>query len=515
MNIFISHSSKDEELTSLFVTLITDVLRVDPEAVYCSSLDGHKNEPGADWTQVLKEQIQMASLAFSLVTDNYLTSEVCLCELGGLYFNPQTKLIPLLVSKAYPEKLKGGLLKQLQAVYILDSAGLERLKEVITAGRGTTIKADLWDQRKRKFLSDATVLCDLLATPQNHGEYDTRFRRGFHSDFIVDSAISHHDKTSNIELISQLSNELRNDNERTIDLKYNYLGASSAANWINLSKHPGYGHSKLIKLIGDNAEEIVDQMGLESGQQIDFVSLGSGDGEIDKHLLLHLITRNNLNVYYPFDISFELLQKVVNEVYSCNWWSKRPKIKAIHGDFWELINYRRIFDHDSVPNFFSLLGFTFGNYSEGNFIGKIKEGMRKGDFLLLDARLHDLKLVDKINSDDKEKITANYNNQSANKFVFAALETVTSADYKSVTFENVPTQQYTDVPNAVNIVVNCKGVNARFRSDNKPFKKDTVSLGLTTLYAFEDLTAWLGNKGFHVIYKKQVQGNGFVLLRKN
>lgn len=510
MNIFVSHSSKDEDLASLFVTLLTDVLKIDSDFVYCSSIDGHKNDSGANWKEVLKESIQMASLSFSLITENYLDSEVCLCELGGLYFNPNNRLIPLLVSKGDIERLEGELWKELQAEHLLDSASLERLKELVTADQGTTIKADIWDQRKRKFLSEAAT----LAAPQKHGDDDNRLRRGFHSDFIVDSTISHHDKTSNIELAKQLEHELRNDNDRTIDLKYNYLGASSAANWITLSKHPGYGHSKLIKFISENASEIVNQLELEPGKTIDFISLGSGDGEIDKHLLFQLITRNNLNVFYPFDISFDLLQKVVNEVATCTWWQDKPKIKAIHGDFLELVNYRRIFDHDNVPNCFSLLGFTFGNYSEGNFIGKIKEGMRKGDYLLLDARLHDLKLVAKITNEDKEKITANYNNQSANRFVFAALETVTNADYKSVTFENVPSQHYTDVPNAVNVLVNCKGVNARFRSDNKPFRKDTISLGLTTLYSFEDLVTWLGNKGFNVIYEKQVDGNGFILLRK-
>ncbi len=194
--------------------------------------------------------------------------------------------------------------------------------------------------------------------------------------------------------------------------------------------------------------------------------------------------------------------------------TKKIKLKAIHGDFFELVQYKKIFDHDAIPNLFSLLGFTFGNYNEAEFIGKIKEGMGLGDFLLLDARLHDLELGEKLTIEQKSVLINSYNNESTNRFVFGALEAVTNAEYKSVSFECVPKREITTVPNAINILINCKGINTKFRNDNKSYKKDSICLGMTTLYSYNDLINWLSRRGFKIIWSKKTTGTGIFLLRK-
>ena len=73
-----------------------------------------------------------------------------------------------------------------------------------------------------------------------------------------------------------------------LDLKNHYSGSFCASNWINLSEDPGYGHSELINHITNNLGEIFDRCNFESEEKVDFVSLGCGDGKIDKKILYQL-----------------------------------------------------------------------------------------------------------------------------------------------------------------------------------------------------------------------------------
>jgi len=518
MKIFISHSSKDREIVEQFVILLTNALRVNPEDVFCSSLDGHKIISGKDWREQIRVNIEIADIAFLVITQNYKKSEICLNEMGAIYFSDFLECVPLVIPPINNESI-GVLSETRQFESLAEEGSLERIKDIIAEKGGSKVKGDYWDRHKKEFVKKVIMFSNLIIgsnlIKEESNDDGERYERGYYSDYIVDSSISHHDKVSNIDLLNQLSTELKNNTERLIDLKFNYIGSTSAANWISLSQHPSYGHSRLIAFFSDNAEEIINQMNLSPNERIDLISLGSGDGAIDKYIIHHLLTNNNLNVFYPFDISFELLQKVVNEISTSTWWHpKKIKIKAIHGDFLELVQYKKIYDHDNFANLFSLLGFTFGNYSEAEFIGKIKEGMRVGDFLLFDARLHELDLDEKLTVEQKNILVNNYKNESTNRFVFGALEAVTNAEYKSVTFECVPKREITTVPNAVNILIYCKNINTRFRSDNRSYKKDSICLGMTTLYSYTHLSSWISNRGFQIIWSKKSSGTGIFLLKK-
>ncbi len=281
---------------------------------------------GKDWREQIKKNIEVADIVFLIITQNYKKSEICLNEMGAIYFNDNIKHIPLIISPINNESI-GVLFETEQYESLEEEASLERIKDIITEKDSNKIKGDYWDKHKKDFVKKVIMFSSRIIETNLLNDEDIddneRYERGYYSDYIADSTISHHDKVSNIDLLNQLSMELRNNNERLIDLKFNYLGSTSAANWISLSQHPSYGHSKLIAFFADNVEEIIAQMNLSINEKIDLISLGSGDGAIDKHIILHLLTNDNLNVFYPFDISFELLQKVVNEISTSTWW--KPK----------------------------------------------------------------------------------------------------------------------------------------------------------------------------------------------
>jgi len=389
MSLFISHSSKDSAIAQCLVDLIIKVFKVSEDQIFCSSLDGHKVRTGDNWINSIHDSIRKSNIALILFSPNYKISEICLAEMGALLLSDEISIIPFLIPPV-TQKDTNMLLRTIQLEEIQSAGSLERVKDLLISKMSLKVpKSDYWNNQKDSFIKNVSLALKQGVSDEG-GEGEFRFQRGSCNEYIVDAVFSHDDNSSNIDLLKQLTQDLKNTKERSIDLKYNYLGSISAANWINLSQNPSYGHSKLIQAIRDNISDILASLHLKAGEQLDFISLGSGDGVIDKYIIHELLQNDNLNTFYPFDISFELLQKVVNEITTSPWWAQPLRIKAIHGDFMELTNYKTIFDHDNSPNLFSVLGYTFGNFNEAEFIGKIKEGMNYGDLLLIDARLHNL-----------------------------------------------------------------------------------------------------------------------------
>lgn len=510
--IFISHSSRDVKIVELFIDVLIKAFKIDEEDIVCSSLDGHKFKTGSNWIESIKDNIDKSMITFLLLSKNYIESQICMIECGAIL---QSKGSTVLILKSYPNFNEvNHILKSIQFEEIGNEESLNRIKDILLEKlQLKTPKSDFWSRLQKAFIFS---LSELQKSNKPSDIVENKFERANKNDYIVDAVISHDDNVSNIDLFKKLTNELKINNDRSIDLKYNYLGSIPASNWINLSQNPSYGHSKIIQAIRDNIGEIISHLNLQNGQKIDFISLGAGDGIIDKHIIHELLKFDFLNVFYPFDISFDLLQKVVNEVINNAWWDiDKVKIKAIHGDFSNLVNYKSVYDFDKCPNFFSVLGYTFGNYNESEFIGKIKEGMNNDDFLLLDARLHSLDNInDKLSNEDKDILIAGYNNESTYKFAFSALETVTNLDYGNTEFTSIAKKDVTVVPNAINILIECRNINTRFRIDNRVFRKNKICLGSSTLYSFEDLSSWLSTRGFKLLWSKKTTQTGFYLLQK-
>lgn len=340
-------------------------------------------------------------------------------------------------------------------------------------------------------------------------EISQTLERGEFTDYLVDSSISH--SLNNSDLNTELCQYLQ-FGKNNIDLKFNYLGSFCASNWLTLTDDPSYGHSELEQIIKDSLSDIVKYCKLEKDDEIDLISLGPGDGKIDRFILRELQRQSKLINYYPLDISFDLLQKATSQILNTPFLPKTFRVKAIHGDFLELIRYFPIYGYDNSINFFSLLGYTLGNYNEGELIGKVKEGMLKGDFLLIDSRLHNFGPIGKLKAEEKAMIRNNY--QQTNRFSFGAVESVTIADFRDASFDYAVSKEYTVVPNAVNLVTYCTNLHTKFRHNYKTLKRERLNLSLTTLYSFDDLSEWFEDRGFNIVWKKKVKDTGLFLLTK-
>lgn len=86
LNIFISHSSKDEELVKLFVDRILLLsLKINLDCIFCTSIEACSITSGEDFRDIIKERLIKASHVIQIITENYKHSEVCLNEMGAAW----------------------------------------------------------------------------------------------------------------------------------------------------------------------------------------------------------------------------------------------------------------------------------------------------------------------------------------------------------------------------------------------------------------------------------------------
>lgn len=381
---------------------------------------------------------------------------------------------------------------------------VERLK---TAG------CDL-DDSGSEYLSTATG-GDFSPAPAEHGVDANTMGRGQFTEFIVDSSLSL--TPSSIMLNKELSREIRSG--PFIDLKYHYLGAACASNWIELCRHPNYGHAQLKNFIDDSCLEIGAELAKhlnETGLPLDIVSLGPGDGSIDEAILLKFSQlKLPIDYYYCIDISFELLQHSVAELCRHPWLEKNIRIKAIYGDFTELAKLKPIYAFDETVNLFLLTGYTIGNFNEAQFLRGLREGMNDADLLLIDARLHNLHDWNgkrALSQEEKQAIIAVHAHPLNNRFSIGPLATATTID-QDITIKYDVGQQITIVPKALNVVFYCENLETRIIGSGNHFKRSRLNLAATSMYDYDELGAWFKAKGFDILWNRRTSDTGLFLLR--
>ena len=305
-----------------------------------------------------------------------------------------------------------------------------------------------------------------------------------------------------------------------LDLKYHYIGATCASYWIDLAGHPDYGHEALLQTLEGYIPSLCDALlqELDNKKRIDVISLGPGDGKIDLRLLFRM-AQNAIEVpyYYCIDISFELLQKAVATILKARFLDMPSmRIKAIFGDFTQLEKLAPIYKYDPTRNLFSLLGNTLGNYDETMLLNAIHSGMNSEDCLLLDARLHSLESHGEslLSDQDKETVLRGYKHDKNSKFAFGPVEMATATNANEVEYRYDVNTMLTSVPQALNIITSCIGLDTRLKSTGQPVRRDRLDLAATTAYSYEALKKWLPTRGFRIIWSEHTDKIAFFLLRK-
>ena len=247
------------------------------------------------------------------------------------------------------------------------------------------------------------------------------------------------------------------------------------------------------------------------------VSLGPGDGALDEMMLRALDASLVVEEYLGLDFSFELLRRATHRLAHARGWRRAFPIRAVCGDF-RGVDASSLSTPARVSRLFSLTGFTLGNYDENALLTQISRLMRPGDYLLLDARLHPLGAwpETRVLSDAERRATVDgYDLRSVREFVFGPVEVATLATARDVRFRFDISRALTAVPNALNVVIACEGLDTTMRLTGAPVRRDRLDLAVTTRYHAPDLHAWIGSLGFATVWQKDVSGVALFLLRRD
>lgn len=113
MKFFISHSSQNRDLVSLFVELLNSKLGVADSDIYCTSIQ-NQVKLGKNFIQDIQNNLVDAEVVFFLITEEYLSSIFCLMEMGAAWAYKEN-IIPILVPPVTFKTLSGTPLAPIQA----------------------------------------------------------------------------------------------------------------------------------------------------------------------------------------------------------------------------------------------------------------------------------------------------------------------------------------------------------------------------------------------------------------
>lgn len=83
LDVFISHSSSDKEIVENLLDILITSLRIDPNNIRCTSVEGYKLEGGVNTDERLKKEIFSSKVLIGIISKDSLRSHYVLFELGA------------------------------------------------------------------------------------------------------------------------------------------------------------------------------------------------------------------------------------------------------------------------------------------------------------------------------------------------------------------------------------------------------------------------------------------------
>jgi len=125
IKLFISHSSKDQELAEKLTELVKNALRLSSDEIRCTTIDGYRLPGGAKTNEQIKREVRESIAFIGLISTAAADSMYVLFELGARWGSDKN-LLPLLAPGVSPDILKGPL-SDLNALSCENSAQLQQL----------------------------------------------------------------------------------------------------------------------------------------------------------------------------------------------------------------------------------------------------------------------------------------------------------------------------------------------------------------------------------------------------
>lgn len=134
IQIFISHSAKDEAFAKAIVDLLNGSLNVGDDAIRCTSVAPYKLKPGDNSADTLRDEIRSCDVLIALLTSESLASKFVLMELGAAWVLNR-RVCPVLAPSVDWSNLPGPF-ASIHGVKADDRNGLLSVLEVVQDATG-------------------------------------------------------------------------------------------------------------------------------------------------------------------------------------------------------------------------------------------------------------------------------------------------------------------------------------------------------------------------------------------
>lgn len=150
--IFISHSSKDQDIINTFVDRFLRLsCGYESSNIVYTSKQITGVAPGEQIPKFIRNNIQTSDLVIFMISQNYKQSEVCLNEMG-VAWALEKQIIPILLPNVSFNDI-GWLNSLNKAIKIDDNEGLDRLFAMLQRDNANVMD---WNTQKEQFLKDCS-----------------------------------------------------------------------------------------------------------------------------------------------------------------------------------------------------------------------------------------------------------------------------------------------------------------------------------------------------------------------
>ncbi len=157
--IFISHSSLDSKIVEKVIDTL-EAIGVPSDKIFCSSFEGYGVKLGSDFLDVIKNELDNEVLVLFILSNNFYSSVVSLCEMGATWVKTNQH-IPILIPPFNYGDIKG-VIPTTHGMKINEKEKFNTLKEIIENFIGLApIGVSVWERRRDKILKEIKEVLDL------------------------------------------------------------------------------------------------------------------------------------------------------------------------------------------------------------------------------------------------------------------------------------------------------------------------------------------------------------------
>lgn len=202
------------------------------------------------------------------------------------------------------------------------------------------------------------------------------------------------------KLFNNYSSNGNHDNDLYLKNKYLYLTTRGVLNYLRLYDYQKQNTNRKYYQFEINKVRNHINCILQNKDPLHIISLGAANSDKEIDILNGLDSRNKTKItYYPVDISNYLIHLGIIDI-SSEKSLEKVEVNSIISDFWDLSSYLKDDENKKANVFgkgkrlFLLLGGTFGNYTEKEFLNQIIELMDVDDELIISLKLKGDKEID-------------------------------------------------------------------------------------------------------------------------